>query len=76
MADVLTLPLVAGGLVLGAWTGLARVGTVLAARCYPLGLVVLRLAGQQTGADTPVPFGARLAAGIWLTWLYGPLLLG
>lgn len=128
LADVLTLPLIAGGLVLiawqmpealpwhalgavggfglmvavafaykkargreglgfgdaklmaaaGAWTGLVGLGTVLLyGAMLSLCLVVaLRLAGQVTAADTPIPFGAGLAAGLWLTWLYGPLLVG
>lgn len=62
----------------GAWTGLLGLGTVLLyGSLLSLALVaLLRGAGQPFEAETPIPFGAGLAAGIWLTWLYGPLLLG
>jgi leader peptidase (prepilin peptidase) / N-methyltransferase len=62
----------------GAWTGLVGLGTVLLyGSLLALALVaVLRQAGREIGAETPIPFGAGLAAGLWLTWLYGPLLLG
>lgn len=62
----------------GAWTGLAGVGTVLlygAALSLVL-VLVLRLIGRALDGETPIPFGAGLAAGFWLTWLYGPLLVG
>jgi len=35
--------------------------------------LVLRLRGKTLAADQPLPFGVFLAAGVWLTWLYGPL---
>ncbi|MFM9862887.1 MAG: prepilin peptidase [Micropepsaceae bacterium] len=62
----------------GAWTGIAGVGTVLLyGAVLSLALVLLlRLTGRKIEADTPIPFGAGLAAGFWLTWLYGPLLVG
>ena len=62
----------------GAWTGLEGVGTVLLyGAVLSLGLVAaMRLSGRTFEADTPIPFGAGLAAGFWLTWLYGPLLVG
>jgi leader peptidase (prepilin peptidase)/N-methyltransferase len=62
----------------GAWTGLEGVGTVLLYGAV-LGLVLvgaLRFWGRSIDGETPIPFGAGLAAGLWLTWLYGPLLLG
>ena len=31
------------------------------------------LAGRQVKADQRLPFGVFLAAGTWLTWLYGPV---
>jgi leader peptidase (prepilin peptidase)/N-methyltransferase len=62
----------------GAWTGLESIGTVLLygtlASLVLVGL--MRIAGRQFDAATPVPFGAGLALGFWLTWLYGPLFLG
>lgn len=62
----------------GAWTGLEGVGTVLLyGAVLSLGLVAAqRLFGRTFESDTPIPFGAGLAAGFWLTWLYGPLLVG
>lgn len=62
----------------GAWTGLVGLGTVLLyGSLLTLALAgILRQAGRDVGNLTPLPFGAGLAAGIWLTWLYGPLLLG
>jgi leader peptidase (prepilin peptidase) / N-methyltransferase len=62
----------------GAWTGIAGVGTVLLyGAALSLGLVAaLRLTRRTSEADRPIPFGAGLAAGCWLTWLYGPLLVG
>lgn len=62
----------------GAWTGLLGLGTVLLyGSLLSLALVVLlRGTGRSFEAETPIPFGAGLALGFWLTWLYGPLLLG
>lgn len=62
----------------GAWTGLEGMGTVLLyGAVISLALVVaLRLAGRAIDATTPIPLGAGLAAGLWLVWLFGPLVLG
>ena len=62
----------------GAWVGLDGVATVLLeGAVLSLAVVVLlRAAGREFDATTPIPFGAGIAAGFWLTWLYGPLLLG
>lgn len=62
----------------GAWVGLVGLGTVLLyGSLLTLALAgILRQAGRDVGNLTPLPFGAGLAAGLWLTWLYGPLLLG
>ena len=62
----------------GAWTGLAGLGTVLLyGSLLTLALAgILRQAGREIDGLTPLPFGAGLAMGLWLTWLYGPLLLG
>ncbi len=62
----------------GAWTGLEGVGTVLlyGALLSLAAVLVARQTGREIGPTTPVPFGAGIAAGFWLTWLYGPLLLG
>jgi leader peptidase (prepilin peptidase)/N-methyltransferase len=61
----------------GAWVGLAGVGSVLlygAVLSLCLALAG-RVFGGEVSAQTPVPFGVGLAAGLWLTWLYGPLVL-
>jgi leader peptidase (prepilin peptidase)/N-methyltransferase len=47
-------------LLIGAVTGLLTVG-------------VLALRGQRPRADARLPFGTFLAAGAWITWLYGPI---
>jgi len=62
----------------GAWTGLSGLGTVLLyGSLLTLALAgILRQAGRKIDVQTPLPFGAGLAMGLWLTWLYGPLLLG
>lgn len=60
----------------GAWTGVQGLGTVLL-YAVAIGLVLallLRVQGQGLAATTPIPFGAGVAAGLWLVWLYGPLL--
>ena len=60
----------------GAWTGWEGLGTVLflgVAVSFVI-LLVMRLGGKQLDAGTKVPLGTGLAVGIWLTWLYGPLL--
>lgn len=56
----------------GAWTGWPGLpGTVLIAALG--GLLVAVLSGRRT-ADAELPFGPALALGIWVIWLYGPLL--
>jgi leader peptidase (prepilin peptidase) / N-methyltransferase len=62
----------------GAWTGLEGFGAVLLyGAVTSLALVIAwRLAGRTIDAATPIPLGAGLAAGLWLVWLYGPLVLG
>ena len=61
----------------GAWTGLEGLGTVLlyAVLVNLLMLTVARPTAGDMGATTPIPLGTGLAAGIWLTWLYGPFVL-
>ncbi|MDZ4740779.1 MAG: prepilin peptidase [Alphaproteobacteria bacterium] len=61
----------------GAWTGLEGLGTVLlyAVLVNLLMLAVARPTAGDMGATTPIPLGTGLAAGIWLTWLYGPFVL-
>lgn len=61
----------------GAWVGLEGLGSVLLyAVCVN---VIILLAARRLGAPmeavTKVPLGTGLAAGFWLTWVYGPLLI-
>jgi leader peptidase (prepilin peptidase)/N-methyltransferase len=59
----------------GAWVGWIGIPTTLLwASLAGLSLVVAGLAvGRPIRADQRLPFGVFLAAGTWLTWLYGPL---
>jgi leader peptidase (prepilin peptidase)/N-methyltransferase len=54
-----------------AWQGLAP--AVLIASCSALIAVLgLKAFGQEVTATTRIPFGALLALGIWIVWLYVP----
>ena len=60
----------------GAWLGAQALPSVLLLACGAA-LVGLLIRGWRTGslsATSRVPFGPFLAFGIWLVWLYGPLL--
>jgi leader peptidase (prepilin peptidase) / N-methyltransferase len=57
------------------WEGLPEVMLVAALAGLAVALAG-RLAGQKMEAQTAIPFGPCLAFATWLTWLYGPLLLG
>jgi leader peptidase (prepilin peptidase)/N-methyltransferase len=61
----------------GAWIGLEGLGAVmLYGVAVTLILVLVKSAsGDKVAAETAVPLGAGLAAGLWLVWLYGPILL-
>ena len=61
----------------GAWVGTAGIGTVLLyAVCVNVFMLMFATnAGKQIEATTKVPLGTGLAAGMWLTWLYGPIVL-
>lgn len=64
--------LLAGG---GAWVGWTGLPTILvwAAGGGLAAVAVLAATGRRIGRDQPLPFGAALALGIWLAWLYGPI---
>ncbi len=62
--------LAAGGAWLG-WTGLPS-----ALLWASLAGVALAVATGPFAARRAIPFGPGIAAGIWLTWLYGPLVFG
>ena len=52
------------------WQGLA--GVLLIAAVTGLATAVVL---RRTSLSDALPFGPFLALGIWLTWLYGPLVL-
>ncbi len=58
-----------------AWQGLPGV-VLIAALTGLLAAIAARLSGHAVGRDTALPFGAFLAAGTWIVWLYGPLVPG
>ena len=63
----------------GAWIGPAGLpGALLLASLLGLGEVLLRAlrTGAAPAATERIAFGAWLALGIWLVWLYGPPLAG
>ncbi len=53
------------------WQGLAGVLLIAAATGLAVAVVL-----RRTSPGDALPFGPFLALGIWLTWLYGPLMLG
>lgn len=61
----------------GAWVGWVGLPSVLLwASAAGLSVVAARLlVGRKVAGDDRLPFGPCLAAGIWLTWLIGPLAL-
>lgn len=62
----------------GAWVGWQGLPSVLLwAAASGLSLVAARaLTGRAVSGADRIPFGVFLAAGVWLTWLYGPLGIG
>jgi len=59
----------------GAWVGWIGLPSVLLwAAAAGLSFVTARLLlGRRVSATDRLPFGPCLAAGVWLTWLWGPL---
>lgn len=59
----------------GAWVGWIGLPSVLLwASAAGLSLVAARLlVGKRISATDRMPFGPCLAAGVWLTWMLGPL---
>jgi leader peptidase (prepilin peptidase)/N-methyltransferase len=59
----------------GAWVGLEGLPTTILLGAV-LGLVFVlgtALTGRRLAAGDKIPLGTFLAAGLWLVWLYGPL---
>ena len=65
--------LLAAGGAWVSWIGLPSV--VLIAAVAALAVTFIRTRGTKLRSDEHVPFGAYLSVGIWLVWLYGPLLV-
>ena len=59
----------------GAWVGPEGLpGTLLYACAGALIFTLLRaLTGHETSGTLKIPFGPFLAGGLWLVWIYGPL---
>ncbi|MFP4003462.1 MAG: prepilin peptidase [Alphaproteobacteria bacterium] len=59
----------------GAWVGWQGLSTVLlwSVLFAFLSVLFMTLRGHEVRRDTALPFGPFLAAGIWLTWVYGPI---
>jgi leader peptidase (prepilin peptidase)/N-methyltransferase len=66
--------LAAGGAWLG-WSGLPDL-VFLAALLAIFFIACARMGGKAMDRFTAVPFGPFLAASLWITYLYGPLLFG
>ena len=64
--------LLAAGGAWVAWIGLPSV--VLIAAVTALVVTLVRARGTKLRSDEQVPFGTYLSVGIWLVWLYGPLI--
>jgi leader peptidase (prepilin peptidase)/N-methyltransferase len=60
----------------GAWVGwlglpsVVLIGTLIALSAT---LAVTKLRGDSLSTSARVPLGAYLAAGLWLTWVFGPI---
>ena len=59
----------------GAWIGWIGLPSVLliASGAGVAAALLARLAGKPVAADQPIPFGAFIAFGAWIVWLYGPI---
>lgn len=62
----------------GAWIGVAGTfsALLLAAVFGILAVFIANVSGRKISGTDAIPFGPFLAAGIWLTWLYGPVFIG
>jgi len=60
----------------GAWTGWPALPSILAIAAVSALGFALSARGRQLALADRVPFGPFLAGGLWLVWLYGPLVAG
>ncbi|MCP5364169.1 MAG: prepilin peptidase [Hyphomicrobiales bacterium] len=62
----------------GAWLSWQALPTVVAigAASALIATVIGSVWRRTVSANVPIPFGPHLCLATWLTWLYGPLLLG
>ena len=61
----------------GAWVGWQGLpAVIMIAAILGISLVLIwRLKSKQNLSTTKIPFGPFLSTGLWITWLYGPLVL-
>ena len=61
--------------VIALWLGFGGLGTVLlwATLSASLSLVLAQRTRELPTAVTPIPFGAHLALGFWMVWVYGSI---
>ncbi len=61
----------------GAWVGVTGLPSVLLIACgAALTGTLLGRSWTEVGMQYAIPFGPSLAAGFWITWLAGPIVLG
>jgi len=58
-----------------SWHGLSGIVLIAAAMALA-GHVICSVLFQRRELTNEIPFGPYLAAGLWLTWLYGPITIG
>lgn len=59
----------------GAWIGLDGLPSVLliSSGVAVVGVLLAKLIGTNVTRETRIPFGPFMAFGLWIVWLYGPL---
>ena len=59
----------------GAWVGIDGLPSVLliSSGVAVVGVLLAQLIGTKVTRDTRIPFGPFMAFGLWIVWLYGPL---
>ncbi len=59
----------------GVWVSIVGLGSVVLISSLAGLVTTLVLSRGRATFDRPVPFGTFLTIGLWLTWLYGPLIV-